>query len=228
MALPDVSPVAALLSDRTRASMLSSLLDGQSRSAGELALDAGVSPQVASNHLARLLGGGLLVREAQGRQRRYRLQGQEVAAALEALAALSPSPRHVPNPAVPEGLRFARTCYDHLAGSLGVAVREALSGAHWLLPDRAGYRTSLAADAWLSTLGISVAALKVGRRPFAKACLDWSERRPHLAGALGAALLGRWFALGVLVRVPKGRAVRLTLKGRRALERELGLRLPGA
>ena len=130
--------MAALLSDRTRASLLSSLLDGQSRSAGELALDAGVSPQVASNHLARLLDGGLLLREAQGRQRRYRLSSVAVATALEALAALGPAPRHLPNPAVPEGLRFARTCYDHLAGTLGVAVREALSGPHCLLPDEGG------------------------------------------------------------------------------------------
>jgi DNA-binding transcriptional ArsR family regulator len=228
-ALPDVSPIAALLADRTRSAILSSLLDGQSRCAGELALCAGVSPQVASNHLSRLFQGGLLLREAQGRQRSYRLRGQGVAQALEALAALGPSSGVSPAaPAVPEALRFARTCYDHLAGTLGVAVREALTGAGWLLAEAKGYRTSAKADAWFLEMGIAVAELKRGRRPFAKGCLDWSERRPHLAGALGAALLTRWLALGWLVRLPKSRAVRLTLKGRRALETELRLRLPAA
>jgi DNA-binding transcriptional ArsR family regulator len=227
-ALPDVSPVAALLADRTRSAILSSLLDGEPRSAGELALSAGVSPQVASNHLARLFQGGLLLREATGRQRHYRLAGEEVAQALEALAALKPPTPVLAAPAVPEGLRFARTCYDHLAGTLGVAVREALTGAGWLLADRSGYRTSAKADAGLGKMGISVAALQQGRRPFAKGCLDWSERRPHLAGALGAALLTRWLELGWLVRLPKSRAVRLTQKGRCALESELRLRLPAA
>ncbi len=227
-ALSDVSPMAALLSDRTRSTLLSSLLDGESRSAGELALEAAVSPQVASNHLARLLEGGLLLCEARGRQRRYRLSRAEVATALEALAALSPAPGPLPNPAVPLGLRFARTCYDHLAGSLGVAVREALLGAGWLLAGKAGDTVSAKGEARLATLGISVAALKEARRPLAKACLDWSERRPHVAGALGAALLTRWLAVGVLVRVPRSRAVRLTLPGRQRLERELRMRVPVA
>jgi DNA-binding transcriptional ArsR family regulator len=228
-ALPDVSPMAALLADRTRSAILCSLLDGQPRSAGELALCAGVSPQVASNHLARLFQGGLLLREALGRQRTYRLRGEEVAQALEALAALGPSALvSTSAPGVPEGLRFARSCYDHLAGTLGVAVREALTEAGWLLADTSGYRTSAKADTWLEVMGIAVGELKRGRRPFAKGCLDWSERRPHLAGALGAALLTRWLELGWLVRLPKSRAVRLTLKGRRALESELRLRLPAA
>ena len=222
--LPDVSAVAALLADRTRSAILSSLLDGQPRSAGELALCARVSPQVASNHLARLFSAGLLLREAHGRQRAYRLRGEEVAQALEALAALSPG-APVAAPGVPEGLRFARTCYDHLAGALGVAVREAFQAAGWLLPDAAGYRTSAKGEAWLRGMGISVSALQEGRRPFARACLDWSERRPHLAGALGAALLTRWQDVGWLVRVQKSRALRLTLKGRRGLELELRLRL---
>jgi DNA-binding transcriptional ArsR family regulator len=225
--LSDVSPMAALLSDRTRSAILCSLLDGQSRSAGELALCAGVSPQVASNHLCKLLEGGLLLRKAQGRQRNYRLRGEEVAQALEALAALGSSPHATASgPAVPEGLRFARSCYDHLAGVLGVAVREALTGAGWLLADTGGYRTSATGDTWFAQMGIAVGELRRGRRPFAKSCLDWSERRPHLAGALGAALFSRWLALGWLARVPKSRALRLTLKGRRALESELRLRLP--
>ncbi len=119
-ALPDVSPVAALMADPTRAAILTSLLDGRPRASGELAVLAGVSPQAASNHLARLLAGGLLVLEAHGRQRAYRLTGGDVAHALEALAALGQSqPRGGAGPVVPEALRFARTCYDHLAGLLG-------------------------------------------------------------------------------------------------------------
>jgi DNA-binding transcriptional ArsR family regulator len=225
--LPDVSAVAGLLADRTRSAMLSSLLDGQPRAAGELAACAGVSAQAASNHLARLFQGGLLLREAHGRQRTYRLRGEHVAQALEALAALSPSPLVATSASsVPEGLRFARSCYDHLAGALGVAVREALTASGWLLADAKGYRTSAQGDAGLLHMGIAVAELKRGRRPFARGCLDWSERRPHLAGALGAALLTRWLALGWLVQKPKSRAVRLTLKGRRGLESELRLRLP--
>jgi DNA-binding transcriptional ArsR family regulator len=225
-ALPDVSNVAALMADPTRAAMLASLLDGRPRAAGALAASAGVSAQAASNHLARLLRGGLLLREAQGRQRTYRLRGADVAQALEALAALQPAATvRTPGAAVPENLRFARSCYDHLAGVLGVAIREAFTRARWLLPDEAGYRTTPKGDAWLAQLGIGAEALRQGRRPFAPACLDWSERQPHLAGALGAALLKRWVALGWLVRLPDSRAVRLTLRGRRALESELQLRL---
>jgi DNA-binding transcriptional ArsR family regulator len=228
-ALPDVSCVAALMADPTRAALLAGLLDGHPRAAGELAACAGVSPQAASNHLARLLRGGLVVRTAHGRQRNYRLRGAEVAHALEALAALQPSlaPR-APVPGVPEGLRFARTCYDHLAGQLGVAVRGALFGAGFLLADARGVRSTARGEAWLLHLGILLAELRAGRRPFARSCLDWSERQPHLAGALGAALLSRWLQLGWLARRPETRAVRLTLKGRRALEAELGLRVPTA
>jgi DNA-binding transcriptional ArsR family regulator len=225
-ALPDVSEMAALMADPTRAAMLASLLDGRARAAGALAASAGVSPQVASNHLSRLLRGGLLTREAQGRQRTYRLRGAEVAQALEALAALQPAARvATPDSPVPQHLRFARSCYDHLAGVLGVAIREALTRGRWLRPDAAGYRTTPQGDAWLAQLGIGVEALRRRRRPFALACLDWSERRPHLSGALGAALFARWLALGWLVRLEDSRAVRLTLRGRRALESELQLRL---
>jgi DNA-binding transcriptional ArsR family regulator len=223
----DVSQVARLFADPTRAALLVYLLDGRPRPAGELAAAAGVSAQVASNQLARLREGGLLLREAQGRQRRYRLRSVEVARALEALATLQPTPQaRRPAPAVPADLRFARSCYDHLAGVLGVSVCEALSRTGFLLQGAKGFRAGAAGEAWLQSLGIEVAQLRAGRRPLARGCLDWTERRPHLAGALGAALLARWLKLEWLVRVHKSRALRLTLKGRRALEKELGLRLP--
>ena len=228
-ALPDVSPVAALMADPTRAAILTSLLDGRPRASGELALCAGVSPQVASNHLARLLRGGLLVLEANGRQRAYRLRGGDVAHALEALAVLGQTrPLRGAAPAVPEDLRFARSCYDHLAGVMGVAVTEALTASGFLRAQGPSYRATAGGEAWFLELGIPTTELSKGRRPFARRCLDWSERRPHLGGALGAALFGRSLELGWLVRQPKGRAVWLTLKGRRSLEGRLKLRIPSA
>jgi DNA-binding transcriptional ArsR family regulator len=223
-AFPDVSAVAALMAEPTRAAILTSLFDGQRRAAGELARAAGVSPQAASNHLARLLSSGLLLVETQGRQRRYRLASSEVAHALEALGALaSPAPAAS---RVPEGLRFARSCYDHLAGVLGVGLTEALTQGRFLLKTGGTYRATPAGEARLSGWGIPLEALRAGRRPFARACLDWSERRHHLAGSLGAALLERFLASGWVVRLAESRAVRLTLKGRRALESEVRLRLP--
>jgi DNA-binding transcriptional ArsR family regulator len=223
-ALPDVSAVAALMAEPTRAAILTNLLDGRTRAAGELAAAAGVSPQAASNHLARLLTSGLLLVETHGRQRRYRLASSAVAHALEALGALaSPAPAAS---RVPEGLRFARTCYDHLAGVLGVGLTEALTEGRFLIKSAAGYRTTPAGEARLGRWGVPLAAVREGRRPFARACLDWSERRHHLAGALGAAVLGRLLANGWVVRLEESRAVRLTLKGRRALESEVRLRLP--
>jgi DNA-binding transcriptional ArsR family regulator len=224
-ALPDVSAVAALMAEPTRAALLVSLLDGRARAAGELAAVARVSPQAASNHLGRLLSFGLLSVRPLGRQRHYALAHREVAEALEALAALCPA-RAAAH--VPAGLRFARTCYDHLAGALGVALREALLGRGLLLEEGRGYRTTPRGEAHLLSWGVQVQALRQGRRPFALSCLDWSERRPHLGGALGAALLARLLALAFVVRLPEGRAARLTVAGRRALEAELGLRLPAA
>jgi DNA-binding transcriptional ArsR family regulator len=226
VALPDVAPLAALLGDATRAAMLVSLLDGRPRAAGDLAACAEVSPQTASNHLSRLRAGGLLVLEAHGRHRYYRLASPQVAQVLEALAALQSSRAPVP-PRLPEGLRVARTCYDHLAGVLGVALTEALLSQKYLVEDEPGYRPTPPGVAFLATLGVNVHRLDSGRRSFARRCLDWSERRPHLAGALGAALLSRLLTLGWVVRVPGGRAVRLSVKGRRALEREVALKLPG-
>jgi DNA-binding transcriptional ArsR family regulator len=228
VALPDVSAAAALMADPTRAAILANLLDGRSRAAGELAALAGVSAQSASNHLSRLLSNGLLVVEARGRQRRYRLSGGDVAHALEALAALAPAPPHGQASAVPEGLRFARTCYDHLAGVLGVALTEALTRGGLLLEEGPLYRATPRGEAHLERWGIALGKLREARRPFARRCLDWSERKHHLAGSLGAALLRQLVDFGWVVHLPGSRAVRLTLKGRRALETELRLRLPAA
>src|SRR5215469_18474651 len=206
----DVVPAASLLAEPTRAAMLTALLDDRPLAAGELARLAGVSPATASAHLARLLHGGLVTVISQGRHRYYRLAGPEVAAAMEALAHLSPviPVRSLRQSQDAAALAEARTCYDHLAGRAGVALLDALLARDLLvrLPDgepangsrsarnavqqehRLTDRFEVTADglATLSAFGLNIAVLQRTRRRFAGACLDWTERKPHLNGALGA------------------------------------------
>ncbi len=226
-----VAPVAALLADPARAAMLWALSDGRALPAGELARVARVGAPTASAHLARLAAGGLLSCERHGRHRYYRLANADVVAALEALAAVAaPAPAPTPREAHAAGaVRLARTCYDHLAGALGVRVTEALVAQGALVLDGRAYHVTDAGRARLAGLGVDVAAVEAAaartRRPLTRACLDWSERRYHLAGALGAALADRVLAVGWVVRVPASRALRVTNEGRRALARELDVRL---
>jgi len=227
---PNLSPVASLIADPTRAAMLVQLFDGAARTAGELAYGAGVSPQVASNHLARLLTGGFLSLEVQGRHRYYRLAGAPVAQVLEALASLdvftvSRAPEHRTAPRVPPELRFARTCYDHLAGELGVTITGALLERGVLVDDGLCFEVSPEGEQWLSRFSVPVGELRRARRAFTRRCLDWSERRVHLGGALGMALLMRMQEIGWVVPVPRSRALRLTVAGTQALEQEFGLAL---
>ncbi|OKI81585.1 ArsR/SmtB family transcription factor [Micromonospora sp. CB01531] len=217
--------LAALLADRTRASFCLALLDGRAWTAGELARAAGVAPSTASDHLTRLVHGGLLVEERQGRHRYVRLAGPSVAQLIEDLAG------HVPAPPVPArtlraasagaALAYARTCYDHLAGRLGVLVHDALLD-RGVLDRTGGLALTPAGVAWLAGIGVPVEPLRTGRRPLVRDCLDWTERRPHLAGALGAALCARFLDLGWVVR-GTGRAIRLTPAGGPALAATLGL-----
>lgn len=225
---PNLSPVASLIADPTRSAMLVQLFGGDARTAGELACGAGVSPQVASNHLAKLLAGGLLALDVQGRHRYYRLSGAPVAQALETLAALdvltaAPATRQLPGPRVPPELKFARTCYDHLAGELGVAITGALVERKLLLDLGAGFEVPPEGERWLTRFGVPADDLRSARRAYVRRCLDWSERRAHLGGTLGMALMARLLELGWVVRMPRSRAVRLTVTGGLGLERELGL-----
>jgi DNA-binding transcriptional ArsR family regulator len=224
---PDVAAVAALIGEPTRAAMLLALLDGRRLSAGELARRGGVSAPAASAHLAKLVAGGMLVVEPAGRRRLYRIARSEVGDVMERLAALAPPPRIVAlgQNTVAANLRHARSCYDHLAGKLGVAVTDALVARRALVAEGTeGYRLTASGRRFLVRLGVDVGAVEEKRRVFARQCVDWSERRPHLAGALGAAVRERFLARGWVTPSPSSRALRLTRAGSDALEAFFALR----
>jgi DNA-binding transcriptional ArsR family regulator len=223
---PDIARIGALLGDPARINILSALMGGQALTAGELAREAGVTPQTASSHLAKLVDGALLRPRKQGRCIYYAIAGHEVAELMEALDGLAiraglqrtrPGPRDA-------AMRRARVCYDHLAGELGVAMLDGLMGAG-VIADRDG-TLSLTGDGegFVRRFGLAPESLRASRRPLCKACLDWSERRSHLAGALGKALLDRIYDLGWARRVDGGRTVAFTAPGLAAFERTFGLR----
>ena len=211
---PDVSAVASLMADRSRAAMLDALMDGEERTARALAKVAQVKPPTASSHLRKLLDGGLVTAVQTGRERRFRLAGAEVAEALEALGVLAPAARirGLKDANRRESLRRARTCYDHLAGRLGVEFAAGLVRQGFLKGSE--MRLSRRGEERITELGIDVDRLRGLRRPLTRACLDGTERRPHLAGALGGALTTHFFARGWIVRIPETRAVRVTELGR--------------
>ena len=222
------SGTAYLMADPARALMLSVLLDGRALPAGELACAAGITAQTASSHLAKLLAGGLVTVETQGRHRYYRLAGAPVAQALEQLAAIRPEPAIVPRALSPEArrLRFCRSCYDHVAGQVGVALARALETRAFLLPSGERQLELTAAGAeWLASVGVDPHALSSSRRGVARRCLDWTERRYHLAGPLGVALLRTLCARGWLQRMPGSRAIEVSATGRRELNAQLGIEL---
>ena len=221
----DIAGIATVIGDRTRAAMVSALHEGAPLPGGELARRAGVTAPTASEHLARLVDSGLVSVERRGRHRFYTLAAEEVARAWEALALIAPRQGVTTLRAASVGaaLAEARTCYDHLAGRLGVAVADCLLAAG-TLEERDGSFVVGDADALLPALGIDVAELR-GRRPLVLRCLDWSERRPHVAGALGAAIASTFLELRWIERVPRTRAVRITEAGREGFAATLGLRL---
>lgn len=216
----DVSVVARLIAEPTRATMLTALLDGRALTAGELARLAGVGAPAASEHLSRMLDGGLLAMAGQGRHRYYRLAGPEVAQLLESLAVLSP-----PRPtgtlragAAARALRPARLCYDHLAGVLSVAVRDRLVAIGGVRLGAEGLELLPAGEAWFTERGVDVAAARTVRRPLLRSCLDWTERRDHLAGALPAAFAAVCLDRGWVQRRAAGeRGLIVTAAGRAAL-----------
>jgi DNA-binding transcriptional ArsR family regulator len=219
----DLAAIANLLGEPARAAMLLRLMTGRALPAGELAMAANVSPQTASGHLWKMVEGGLLAVETQGRHRYYRLAGTAVADAIEALMLLTPSSRRdEPVRAAPpaEGtLAYARTCYAHLAGWLGVRMTEALEQKGLLVPAQGkAYAVSDAGRAWFRELGIPVPATQSSAaRDMARRCLDWTERRPHLSGTLGVALTRRLLELRWIAPVRNSRALRITVDGRQQL-----------
>jgi DNA-binding transcriptional ArsR family regulator len=237
----DIAPVAALIADPTRAAILIALLDGRPLAAGELAHLAGVTAATASAHLARLLDGGMVTVTQQGRHRYYRLAGPRIAAVIEALAHISPRPavRSLRQARQAAALAGARTCYDHLAGRAGVALLAALLDAKlldrqilngWAADPAVGPDQTYAGEfevtregaATLAAFGINLEEVRRSRRRFAGPCLDWTQRRPHLNGALGAAITARLLELRWFEHGRDRRALRLTAVGRDGLAATFG------
>jgi len=223
---PNVAFVAGLLSDPSRAAMCLALAGGEARPAGELAARAGVSAQAASNHLTRLVAGRILRVEQQGRWRYYRLASAEVGHAMEALAVVAPQQPGAFNglaDAATLRLKEARTCYSHLAGRLGVALADALVAEGWLHEEGHAYRVTPLGAQSLHALGIELNSRRAPEA--ARRCLDWTERRHHVAGPLGTALADHALAHGWVRRMRDTRAVLVTPAGRRELKRILNVRL---
>ncbi len=213
-----ISTLAALIGDPGRANMLTSLMGGQALTASELAKVAGITAATASGHLGQLLDGGLLAVEKQGRHRYYQLSGADVAAAIEALMDLAQDPRQHRIRTGPKdiAMRKARVCYDHLAGERGVELFTRLTTRKLIALQDEAIGMTAQGERKFKAFGIDVDALKTARRPICRTCLDWSERRSHLAGSLGAALLHRFFALHWIRRVDGTRAVRFSPPGEAA------------
>ncbi|MGA9853762.1 MAG: metalloregulator ArsR/SmtB family transcription factor [Gammaproteobacteria bacterium] len=223
-----VSRISAAIAEPARTRMLYCLMDGRARTSTELGIVAEVSPSTASVHLARLKEQQLVEVVTQGKYRYYSLAGESVAAVLEALAVMAGGTRDRFVPSTPATLRAARTCYDHMAGTLAVALHDRFLKTRWLstpTPDNGVYDVTPEGMRALAALGMDVEALRSQRRHFAYACLDWSERRSHIAGALGAALLKtalrrKWVVQGLV-----SRELRVTPAGKRAILAVFGVQV---
>ncbi|RST54272.1 ArsR/SmtB family transcription factor [Variovorax sp. MHTC-1] len=217
--------LAGAIAEPARARMLCCLLDGHARTATELAAVGEVAASTASAHLARLKEQRLVESVAQGKHRYFRLAGSEVAAVLEGLLVVAGAPANEFQPTAPSRLRAARTCYDHMAGTAGVALHDRLHAQGWLHTAAEGgvYELTAEGAVALESLGLDIENARRSRRRFACACLDWSERRPHLGGALGAAWLQLSLRRGWARQELDGRALALTPKAKREMPELFGL-----
>ncbi|WP_338694858.1 winged helix-turn-helix domain-containing protein [Streptomyces sp. Q6] len=227
---PRLAALASLIADETRAACLLALLDGRAWTAGELARHAGVAPSTASEHLGKLVAGGLLAQERQGRHRYVRLADAQVAQLVESLAGYAvpgggERPRTLRASSARDAMARGRTCYDHLAGRLGIAVADGMA-ERGLLRVETGFSLTDAGLAWFRALGAPLDPASGGRRPLVRGCLDWTERRHHLAGVAGAVLCRHAFDSGWVERIGSERAVRVTGVGAGVLGAELGVRVP--
>jgi DNA-binding transcriptional ArsR family regulator len=223
------SMIAAAIGVPARAQMLYALSDGRARTSTELAMIADVTPATASAHLARLEALALVKVSPQGRSRYYALAGTRVASALEALSVLAAAPRAAFRSTTPLPLRAARSCYDHVAGNLGVALHDRLIALRWLTSGQGSdgaYDLTASGSRALKTNGVDVDGARAQRRRFAFACIDWSERRPHLGGALAAAFMKGSLDKRWLLRDDDSRALTITALGRREFKARFGIVLP--
>ena len=219
----DFGSIVGLIGDPIRANILWTLLDGRAYTASELAVTVDTTPQNLSMHLAKLIKADLLSVETQGRHRYYAFARPEVAYAIESLAGLLPDRSKDKATKEDPPIRVCRTCYDHLAGKVGVALAESLVKHRLLEHNGPEFTPTQRGTRWFGDMGIDCEALKTQRRSFARSCLDWTERRPHLAGSLGAALLQKMVDDHWVRRMPNTRAVIVTPKGRKALSELLKL-----
>ena len=222
---PPMSRIGALISSPARARMLTELFDGRALTATELAGIAGVAPATASEHLGILVAGGFVTREKSGRHHYFNLASREIAGALEQLVAQTAHVNIADRPGNKQRtpMQNARLCYDHIAGQLGVAIADGLVRQGALVPLGSDYELSEKGENLLSGLGISVPKLSKSKRLFARQCLDWSERRHHVAGAVGAAIADLAFEQKWVLRTNERRILSITPKGRSALEKQLGV-----
>ena len=222
-----ISEVAALVGDPARANILAALMGGRALTATELARAAGVSPQTTSGHLGKLADGRLIACVKQGRHRYYRLGSHRVAEMLEGIMAVvaDAPPRHRPPSKLDGAMRMARTCYDHFAGRLGVGLTDTLCARGHLMLTEEGGEVTESGVAFFEDFGIDLTAARTRRRIFCRPCLDWTERRPHLGGSVGAVLAKRCFDLGWLEHMRESRALTITAAGRRGLHETFALSL---
>ncbi|UFJ41162.1 winged helix-turn-helix domain-containing protein [Brevibacillus humidisoli] len=228
---PNLAEVVSLMADASRAAMLTCLLDKRFYTASELAYAAGVTPQTASFHLAKLVEGGMVKVEKHGRHRYFQLADEEVAYLLESLLSLSrpPEVRSLKQSIQMRELKQARMCYDHLAGLLGVQLTGSLVRQGWLetLDDEQNFQVTARGETFFAEFGLDLKELGNRRRAFSRKCLDWSERQHHLAGALGSAVASRLLQLGWIKKRPSSRAIEITADGSRGLQDVFGIRLEG-
>jgi len=222
---PIIAEVAALVGDPARATMVSALLDGRALTASELACAARIAPQTASTHLAKLTAAGVLSVVRTGRHRHFRLASPAVVAMIEGIVAvaLEKRPQYRPLSRQARALSAARICFDHLAGRLSVELTDAFVTREYVVPDEEAAEITAAGTRFFTEFGIELPGRRATRRNVCRLCLDWTERRPHVAGALGVAMTTRYFELGWMERMPRGHAVIVTPRGRRGLRETFGI-----
>ena len=215
---PDIAFLGSLIGDPARANMLTALLSGKALTASELAAEAGITPQTASAHLSKMESGGLLQQRRQGRHRYFALADDDVGSLLESMMGFAAKKGHLRTRTGPRdpALRYARVCYNHLAGDLGVRMMDSLLAKGFLTPENEGLGLTDDGRAFAEGFAIDLEPLEKSRRPMCKSCLDWSNRRSHLAGSLGSALLTRFYDLGWARRIEGSRIVAFSPRGEKA------------